>query len=116
MSDSVINMGINGSLVLIGLGIILAVVFAIVHAVTNFKESYKGLIGVAILLAFLGIMYMTSSGEIAGVFKKAKYESLTNGTMQWVTAGIKATLGMLGFAFIAMVVMEFVTQILTSLK
>ncbi len=108
MDNSLIDLGINGALLLIAIGLFLAVAFFIFHSITNIKESWKGLVGIVGVLLFMFIMYSMAPGEITGVFKTAKYSWLTPGTMKMVTAGVNGALGLMALGVISWVVLEIV--------
>jgi len=108
MNDSLIDLGINGSLVLIAIGLALALVFFIVHSVMNIKESWKALAGIVGVVVFLFIMYTMASGDKTGALMAGKYADISPETMKMVSAGVNGSLGLMAFALASWVVLEIV--------
>ncbi len=108
MNDSLIDLGINGSLILIAIGLVMALVFFIVHSIMNIKESWKALAGIIGVVVFLFVMYTMASGDKTGALLAGKYADITPETVKMVSAGVNGALGLMAFALISWVVLEIV--------
>jgi hypothetical protein len=98
MSETVINIGIVATFVLLGLAALLVIVFAILQLFANFKKAKGGLIGLAALALILFLSYLMSTSEA--------YETVGPVTSQWIGGGITATFILIGLAFLAAVFTE----------
>ncbi len=80
------------SQLLILIGIILMIGFAIYHTImalaSNPKEAIKSVAGVLIFIVILFLFYSLASGVKEGVFAGSKYKDITEGIMKLVAGGV----------------------------
>ena len=87
------------------------VVFALINVVTNFKTSYKGLLGILALLAIFGISYAIASPELSDVFIKLQ---ITPETARAIEAGCYTCYTVFFIAILAIIVSPIVNAIRTK--
>ena len=112
--STIFDFGILSSMWLARLCAVLIAAFGIYHIATNFKNSVKGIIGVAILGVIFAIgYYALADTSITPAMQGAidKFESaqgakITEDTLKLMGGGIWTTLILLGLAVVAFVVGE----------
>ncbi len=83
------------------------VVFWVLNIVKFPKESMKFIAGFVVLLIIFGITYATANTDVTGKLAElVSRESLTDGTIQFITGGITVTLLLCGLAALIMVASE----------
>ena len=98
MNETVIDIGIILTYVLIGLAAAVVILFALFQLITNFKRARAGLIGLGALLLVLFISYLFSTNE--------PYETVSPGVSQLIGGGINATMALIGIGLLAAIFTE----------
>ncbi len=100
MSESIINIGIYVTYVLVAIAVIGAVVFPIIQFGQDIRKAKGTLIGLAGLLVVIFFSYLISTAE--------PYEAHGYGptVSQWVGAGINATMLLIGLGLLAAIFTE----------
>lgn len=70
MGETLINLGIILSYILIGIAIVSLIVFPVYYLVTNFKKAKGGLLAVAGLLAVFAFAYVVSPADQGPIYEK----------------------------------------------
>ena len=89
------------ALLIVGAGV--AVLFGLVHTVTNKQAAKRGLISLVFMGAVAVIAYVTASAEMPQFIGIDKFvaEGLTGSTVKLVDAGLKATYILFGVAVVS---------------
>lgn len=98
MNETIIDIAIIVTYILLGLAALAVIVFAIFQLFANFKKAKAGLIGLGILVAVLFASYLMSSSEA--------YETVGPTASQWIGGGITATFILIIMAFLSAIVTE----------
>lgn len=96
-------------LLVITVGAMLA--FALINVVTNFRSSYKGLLGILALVAIFGISYLVASPELSDVFIKLQ---IAPETAKAIEAGCYTCYTVFAIAILAIIVSPFINYIRTK--
>lgn len=103
----IFDIGLIGSLFLIGLALIAVVVFGFTHTASNFKSSVRGLIGVGILVVIFIISYSTASAETSGIVADAAQKmGASDNTIKLIGAGINTVIILSIITFGALILSE----------
>ena len=105
MEQLVVNFGIVAAYILIGLGVVLAVVFPLIQSFSNPKVLVRAAIGVAAILVVFGIGYALSTGDLNSKFLQSGVD--TEGLSQAIGGMLKMVYLMMGIATIGIVYTEF---------
>lgn len=87
------------------------IVFALINVITNFKTSYKGLLGILALLIVFGISYAMASPELSDVFVKLQ---IAPETARAIEAGCYTCYAVFFTAILAIIVSPIVNSIRTK--
>jgi hypothetical protein len=98
MNETVIDIGIIATQILIGLAAAAVVISAIFQLISNFKKAKGGLIGLAALLVIIFVSYLLSTNET--------YETVGPNVSQLIGGGINATMALIGIGLLAAVFTE----------
>ncbi|MFO7978960.1 MAG: hypothetical protein R6U64_09900 [Bacteroidales bacterium] len=98
MNESIIDIALIVTYVLLGLAALAVVAFAVFQLIVNFKKAKGGLAGMAALVAIIVISYLLASNEA--------YAEVGPTASQWVGGGIIATYVLIIMAFLAAVYTE----------
>ncbi|MDR4987826.1 MAG: hypothetical protein RG741_03175 [Bacteroidales bacterium] len=98
MNESVINIGMYVTYILLGIAALTAIIFPIIQMFWNFRKSFPALIGIAILVIIVLISYAFSTSEV--------YENAGPAVSQWVSAGITTTMILVGLGVISAIFTE----------
>ncbi|MFW5657424.1 MAG: hypothetical protein ACOC0C_07380 [Bacteroidota bacterium] len=101
MNETVINTAIIVTYVLVALAVFFALVGPLVQLFTNFKKAKAALIGIVVLVVVLLVGYSISTNEI---YETPNYVGPT--ASQWIGAGIRATMILIGLGLVAAVYTE----------
>lgn len=85
MSDSIVNIGLVITYIMLGIGVLAAVVFPIIHMVQNPKSAKGALIGIGFLLVVFGISYAIGGDEVTPAMEAMQ---ATPTTSKIVSAGL----------------------------
>ena len=105
MEQIVVNVGIIAAYVLIGIGLVLAIVFPIIQAADNPKSLIKVGIGLLAIAVFFGLGYALSDAELTAKFLQSGVE--TEGLSRAIGGILKMVYLLMGVAAIAIVYTEF---------
>jgi hypothetical protein len=107
-TTTIFDFGLKAAIALIIIAALAALLFGIYHLATNPKGAVKFLAGLVILGVVLGITYAMSSGFVGGPKEALALESgkLSATASQWINAGIKTTLGLLGGGALILILLE----------
>lgn len=94
INSNIFNFGLNASIFLIVATTLAMVGFGIYQILSNFKTSYKGLIGFGALALVFIIAYVTASGEATGEIAKAvdKVGGISPNELKFISAGVSASI------------------------
>ncbi|KOH44757.1 hypothetical protein NC99_24170 [Sunxiuqinia dokdonensis] len=99
-----INTTLTWSYILLGIGAVVAVVFALINTFTDKQAAKKGLMAVVFAGAVLAISYALASDAIPqfyGVDKFVEDGTLTNTVSKWIGTTLIATYVLLGLSVVA---------------
>lgn len=99
-----INTNITWSYILLGVGAVVAIGFALLHTFTDKEAAKKGLMALVFAGVILGISYVLASDAIPqfyGVDKFVADGTLNNSVSKWVGTTLFATYVLLGLTIIA---------------
>lgn len=105
MEQIVVNTGIIIAYVLIVLGVVLAVVFPLVNAITQPKTLLKTSLGVVGVAVIFGIAFLLSDGALTPKF--IQYGVETENLSQAIGGAIKMVYLLMGLAAVGIVYTEF---------
>lgn len=105
MEQLVVNFGIVAAYILIGLGVVLAVVFPLIQSFSNPKALIRAGIGVVAILVIFGLGYALSTGDLNAKFLQSGVD--TEGLSQTIGGMLKMVYLMMGIAVIGIVYTEF---------
>ena len=107
-TTTIFDFGLKAAIALIIIAAAAALLFGIYHLATNPKGAVKFLAGLVVLGVVLGATYAMSANFAAGPKELAAIEGgkLTAGASQWINAGIKTTLGLLGGGALILILLE----------
>lgn len=105
MEQLVVNFGIVAAYILIGLGVVLAVVFPLIQSASNPKSLVKAGIGLVAILVVFGIGYALSDGELNTKFLQSGVD--TEGLSQTIGGMLKMVYLLMGVAAAGIVYTEF---------
>lgn len=100
MNETVIDIAIVATYILIGIAAVTAVVFPIFHLAMDFKKAKGALIGVLVLAAILFLGYALATDEVYQGF------TISPTASKWIGGGIIATFILGGLAFLTAVYNE----------
>lgn len=107
VTTNVFNTGLRATGVLLIATVIITILASLWSLAKDPKGAVKGVIGIAILLVIMFVLYSTSAGEDGGRVQAALAEFNVTSTMsQWISAFIKGAFVMAGGAIILMVLGE----------
>ena len=109
-STSIFDVGLKGALVLTVVAAAAMVLFGLWHIFGNFKNSVKGLIGVALLIVIFIVAYSTASGTpeapaIADAANKVQ-GGISEGQMKFIGGSITTAVVLTAVAALAFVFSE----------
>jgi len=107
-TTTIFDFGLKAAIALVIIAVAAAILFGIYHLATNPKGAVKFLAGLDILGVVFGITYAMSSGFVGGPKETLALESgsLSATASQWINAGIKTTLGLLGGGALILILLE----------
>ncbi len=105
MEQIVVNVGIILAYVMIVLGVVLAVVFPLINAISQPQLLVKAGIGVVAILVIFGIGYLMSDGGLTAKFIQSGVES--EGLSRMIGGALKMVYLLMGVAVIGIVYTEF---------
>ena len=100
MSETIINIGLIVTYILVALAVISTLFFGLLQIVRNFGKAKGALIGMVVLLAIVLISFALSSGEPYPDFQVGAVAS------RWIGAGITTTFVLVVLASLAAVYTE----------
>jgi|NOAtaT_7_FD_contig_111_67506_length_2793_multi_11_in_0_out_0_3 hypothetical protein len=94
IKSNIFNFGLNASIFLIVATTLAMIGFGIYQIFSNFKKSYKGLIGFGALALIFVVAYMMASGEATGEIAKAvdKVGGISPNELKFISAGVTASI------------------------
>ena len=105
MEQVVVNVGLIAAYVLVALGIVLAVVFPLINAISQPKLLVKAGIGLVSVIIVFGIGYLLSDSATSARF--IQYGVDTPGLSQGIGGALKMVYLLMGIAVVGIVVTEF---------
>lgn len=105
MEQIVVNVGIVVAYILVALGVVLAIVFPLVNAISQPKTLLKSGIGLLGVLVVFGIAYLLSDGALTPKFVQSGVETET--LSQAIGGAIKMVYLLMGIAAVGIVFTEF---------
>jgi len=102
--EQYVDWGINGALILGAIAFVCAFVLGpLVSLITNPKDMIKTVIGIALLVGLIFIVYTLAPGDMSGIFQTSKYaDNVTPGQMKLVEGGIYGALALLGITIVTL--------------
>jgi hypothetical protein len=85
MSESIVNIGLVLTYIMLGIGVLAAVVFPILHMAQNPKSAKGALIGVGFLAVVFGLSYAIGGSEVTPAMEAMQ---ATASTSKIVSAGL----------------------------
>ena len=101
-----ISTNLTWSYILLGAGIVFALVFTAYHTLTDKEAAKRGLIALVFVVVVLGLSYFTASDAIPqfhGVDKFVADGTLTNTVSKWIGTTLNATYILLFLAILSVV-------------
>ena len=105
MEQVIVNVGIWVAYVLIAVGVILAIVFPLIQAVSQPKMLVKSGMALLGILILFGIGYVLSNGDLTAKFLQSGVDS--EGLSRAIGGMLKMVYLLMGTALIAIVYTEF---------
>ena len=106
-TTSIFNIGLQAALVLIVLCAIVALLFGIYHLVTNPKGAVKLIIGLAVLVGLIIVLYSISTPEKSGpIFETIQEFNISDNVSKFISAALSTVLILAGLAALSFVVSE----------
>jgi hypothetical protein len=105
MEQVVVNVGLIIAYILVALGIVLAVVFPLINAISQPKLLVKAGIGLVSVIIVFGIGYLLSDSATSARF--IQYGVDTPGLSQGIGGALKMVYLLMGIAVVGIVVTEF---------
>ncbi|MDX1940647.1 MAG: hypothetical protein SFU99_08850 [Saprospiraceae bacterium] len=105
-NTGIFDAGLIGSFVLFIMALLALVGFGVFQTASNFRNSIKGLIGIAVLVAIFLITYSTSSVESTGVVADAAKKMGTSDNTQKLIGGGLITMIILSVVAIGALVLS----------
>ena len=105
MEQFVVNVGLIIAYVLVGLGIVMAIVFPLINAVSQPKLLVKAGIGLLSVIIIFGIGFALSDSATSSRF--IQYGVDTPGLSQGIGGALKMVYLLMGIAIVGIVVTEF---------
>ena len=105
MEQIIVNIGIIVAYVLIVIGVVTAVVFPLINAMSEPKVLIKSAIGVVAILIVFGIGYALSDSELTAKFIQSGVE--TEGLSKTIGGALTMVYLLMGVAIIGIVYTEF---------
>ena len=105
MEETAVNIGIIVAYILVGIGVIMAVVFPLVNAISQPKLLIKAGVGVLAVIVIFGIGYLLSDSATSSRF--IQYGVDTPGLSQGIGGALKMVYLMMGIAVVGIVYTEF---------
>lgn len=111
---SIFNFGLIGGIALAIFAAIAMLVFGIIQIFSNLRGSFKGLIGVGILLVIFFLFYSMTSAEPTAYIQGAidKFESsgavFSDDTLKGIGGGIGTTVTLIVLAFVVAAIAEVI--------
>lgn len=109
MNDSLINIGIIITYILIGITVLSILVFSVSNIVKNPGAAKSALIGLGGLAVIFGITYLLSTGSDAEMYSKPQ-DIVTEGTSKIVGMGLASFYILAGLTILSILYVE-VTRI-----
>ena len=107
VKTDIFNFGIQASIGLILLAVLILVIFAVRGLFTNFRGSLKVILGLGVIVGLFGIFYAISTPDKGGILGRLAQEfNITDGISKFISAGIKTTLTLLVLALVIWVFSE----------
>ena len=105
MEQVVVNVGLIIAYVLVGLGVVMAVVFPLINAISQPKQLIRAGIGLLSAVIVFGIGYALSDSETSARF--IQYGVDTPALSQSIGGALKMVYLLMGIAVVGIVVTEF---------
>lgn len=109
VTTDIFNFGLYGALVLAVVAAAAMVLFGLYHILTNFRSSFRGIIGVAVLVVIFIIAYSLASAEpeTTSIAESAQRAGgISENQMKFIGGSILTVLVLLGLATAAFVLSE----------
>ncbi len=103
------NLGLTLTIALVAVAALAAVVFGLIQMLSSPKNSLKGIIGVAVIVAMFFLFYSSADSDLTSAIGKTimnpKY-AVTENISKMISGGIMTTAILAGLAFAAMILLE----------
>ncbi len=109
VNTTIFNAGLYGAIALAVIAAVAMILFGLIHILSNFKGSLRGIIGFAALVVVFLVAYGTASGEAQGIIKGAVEKAgstITPGNLKFISGGITTALVLVAGAAAAFVLSE----------
>lgn len=109
-TTSIFDVGLQGSIALVIIALVLTIVFAIYQTATNLRASLFGILGLIAIVVIFFIAYSSASGEATGAMARAveNYGGMTANELKIVGGGITTAIVMAALAVVAIVISEII--------
>ncbi|MFO7873043.1 MAG: hypothetical protein R6U62_00995 [Bacteroidales bacterium] len=98
MNESVIDIGMYVTYGLLAIAAVSAIIFSLIHMVSDFRKAIPTLIGIGVLVLIVLFSYSIGTSET--------YENAGPAVSQWVGGGIRATMILIGLGLLSAVFTE----------
>ena len=107
VTTNAFNVGLKATIGLLIATIIITILASLLSLAKNPKGAIKGIIGIAVLLVIVFVLYSTSSAETTGRVQAAMQEFNVSDNMgKWISAFLKSAFILAGGAIVLMILGE----------
>ncbi len=109
-TTGIFDFGLQGAIALFVIAALAMLIFGVFQVATNFRNSLKGLIGLAVLVIIFIVAYSMAPSEPTGIIGEAadKFGGISSGAFQFIGAALTTMLIMLIVASITLLVSEVI--------
>ncbi len=107
VATTAFDVGLKATVGLLIAAVIITILASLLTLAKNPKGAIKGVIGIAILLVVVFVLYSTSTGEGSGRVQAAMQEFNVSASMsKWISAFLKSSFILAGAAIVLMILGE----------